>query len=52
MILLGADVVNAWSKQAYSAARTAGYKGYLIVSDGFLPTADFVGVFPQSDYTG
>jgi hypothetical protein len=52
MIRLGADVVNNWSKQAYKAARNTGYNGSLIISDGFLPSADFIGSFPQADYAG
>ena len=52
MIRLGSDVVNAWSKQAYAAARNAGFNNSLIVSDGFLPTSDFIGVFPQNSYSG
>lgn len=52
MIRLGAAPVNGWSKQAYSAAREAGYQGTIIISDGFLPPADFIGQFPQSNYSG
>jgi hypothetical protein len=52
MILLGASPVNQWSKQAYSAARTAGFNGTIIISDGFLPPADFVNQFPESSYPG
>jgi len=52
MIRLGVAPVNQWSKQAYSAARKAGFNGTIVISDGFLPPADFVGQFPQSDYPG
>jgi len=52
MILLGSPSVNEWSKQAYAAARNAGFNGSIIISDGFLPTNDFVGAFSQADYPG
>jgi len=52
MILLGAAVVNDWTKQAYTAVRDNGYNGSIIVSDGFLPPTDFVGQFPQATYPG
>jgi hypothetical protein len=52
MIRLGLASVNEWTKQAYSAARKGGFDGSIIISDGFLPPADFVGQFPQSDYPG
>jgi len=52
MVLLGAAPVNQWSKGAYAAARNAGFNGTIVISDGFLPPADFVNQFPQKDYPG
>jgi hypothetical protein len=52
MILLGSAPVNQWTKEAYSAARTAGFNGIIVISDGFLPPADFVGQFPDTSYPG
>jgi len=52
MILLGARPVNNWSKQAYAAVRQAGYNSTILISDGFLPPTDFIGIFPQSEYPG
>jgi hypothetical protein len=52
MIRLGSAPVNQWTKQAYAAARQAGFNGSIVISDGFLPPSDFVGQFPQSDYPG
>lgn len=52
MILLGAAPVDNWSKQAYAAARQAGYDGTIVISDGFLPPADFIGIFPEAQYPG
>jgi hypothetical protein len=52
MIRLGSASVNQWTKEAYSAARKGGFDGSIVISDGFLPPADFVGQFPQSDYPG
>ena len=52
MIRLGSAPVNQWSRDAYSAARTAGFNGTVVISDGFLPPANFVGQFPSKDYPG
>jgi hypothetical protein len=52
MIRLGSAAVNQWTRQAYSAARTAGFNGTIVISDGFLPPADFVGQFPSKTYPG
>jgi hypothetical protein len=52
MILLGAAPVDDWTKQAYPAVRNNGFNGTILISDGFLPPADFIGVFPQADYPG
>ena len=52
MIRLGSAAVNQWTKEAYSAARTAGFNGTIVISDGFLPPADFVGQFPLASYPG
>jgi hypothetical protein len=52
MIRLGSAAVNQWTKEAYSTARQAGFKGTIVISDGFLPPADFVGQFPSNDYPG
>ena len=52
MIRLGSAAVNQWTQQAYSTARKAGYNGTIVISDGFLPPADFLGQFPSKDYPG
>jgi len=52
MILLGASPVDQWSQQAYKAVRNSGYNGTIVISDGFLPPDDFIGVFPQTTYPG
>jgi hypothetical protein len=52
MILLGSAAVNLWSKDAYSAVRDSGFKGSIIISDGFLPPTDFIGEFSHTTYPG
>jgi hypothetical protein len=52
MILLGASPVDQWSQQAYKAVRNNGYNGTIVISDGFLPPDDFIGVFSQATYPG
>ena len=52
MIQLGSDIVNQWSKDAYAAVRESGFTGSIIISDGFLPPADFIGQFSRANYPG
>jgi hypothetical protein len=52
MILLGAAPVNDWSKQAYAAVRQTGFNHTIVISDGFLPPSEFIGIFPEAQYPG
>lgn len=52
MIRLGSAAVDDWTKEVYPAVRNSGFNGTIVISDGFLPPVDFIGVFPQTSFPG
>jgi glucan 1,3-beta-glucosidase len=51
-LVISPQAVTTWTQKTYEAMRGTGYSGYIIISDGILPTNQFVGLYPSSTYSG